>query len=176
MLHGRSKHLEHAWDLSFKGHSQLCYLHIQVLQESLMLGEGLVKHVLDTVRQAAKTHRGLRRGQIELARDIYLLEMGGHTDRSAIQAKISSLRTLTDEISEDTPGMHCLVWSYFIAAVSSDTEADRHHFKHRLGQVHNKTRMNNISAAIDTLDHVWAQSPPGGWISRFHQVRPVLAM
>ncbi|KAF2207623.1 hypothetical protein CERZMDRAFT_50901 [Cercospora zeae-maydis SCOH1-5] len=113
---------------------------------------------------------------IEIARDIYLLEKTAAPGRDLIESKVACLRSLTEQIGPDTPGMHCLVWAYFIAAASSILPVDRHYFEVKLREIHQKTRMNNILAALESLERIWQEFPHGGWNLGLGTFRPVLAM
>ncbi|PIA95875.1 hypothetical protein CB0940_10085 [Cercospora beticola] len=113
---------------------------------------------------------------IELARDIYLLEKAVPSSRDQIQSKVTCVRSLTEQIGIDTPGMHCLVWAYFIAAASSTILTDRHYFEVKLREIYRKTRMNNILAALESLERIWQDFPNGGWNLGLGTLRPVLPM
>lgn len=98
------------------------------------------------------------------------------TDRDSVQCKVSCLRELTGGIVADTPGMHCLVWPYFIAGASSILPEDRQYFEARLDQIHQQTRMRNIVVAMESLKVIWREHPTGGWALHLDRLRPVLAM
>ncbi|KAI5359721.1 Putative fungal transcription factor [Septoria linicola] len=113
---------------------------------------------------------------IELARDIYLMERTQGSEREPVQAKISCLGELTASIGAQTPGMHCLVWPYFIAGASSILPEDRQYFEAKLDQIHQQTRMRNIVVAMESLRDIWRQHPTGGWALHLDRLRPVLAI
>lgn len=83
---------------------------------------------------------------------------------------------MTSSISLATPGMHALVWPYFVAAASSQSEDHREYFVFKLRQIHEKTPMDNILIAIERLGEIWERFPSGGWTKSLGRFRPVLAI
>jgi ribosomal protein S19E (S16A) len=92
-----------------------------------------------------------------------------------MESMVRSIKTLTEPLQQDTPGMHALVWVYFIAAASTQTPENQSYFAEKLRQVHRKTHMHNIIVAVERLEEMWQQEY-GGWTARFPMMRPVLAI
>lgn len=88
---------------------------------------------------------------------------------------VDSLRELTGPLHHDTPGMHVLVWVYFVAAASTQDLGNQKYFAEKLRQVYSKTRMHNIVVAIERLEGIWVQRREG-WAVGFSMKRPVLAI
>ena len=116
------------------------------------------------------------RSAITIARDIYLEEAGLVPQLAVLQAKLYRLRLLTEHITQHTPGMHTLVWVYFIAAASSRDVADRQYFTGKLREVHANSRMKNILVALVVLEDIWSKYPDGGWVRNVGSIRSVLVM
>lgn len=96
-------------------------------------------------------------------------------DLVAMESMVVSLRVSTEPLQHDTPGMHVLVWVYFVAAASTQDLGNQSYFAEKLRQVYNKTRMHNIVVAIERLEEIWAQRRKG-WAVGFSMMRPVLAI
>jgi hypothetical protein len=112
---------------------------------------------------------------IDIARRIYSMHFHVVSDLATMESMVSSLKTLTEPLQEDTPGMHALVWVYFIAAASTQDPENQSYFAGKLRQVYNKTHMHNIIVAIERLEEMWLQGQDG-WTTRFPMMRPVLAI
>jgi len=97
------------------------------------------------------------------------------SDLATMESMVNSLKSLTEPLQEDTPGMHALVWVYFIAAASTQDFENQKYFARKLRQVYNNTRMHNIIVAIERLEEMWLQGQ-NGWTTRFPMMRPVLAI
>jgi hypothetical protein len=115
------------------------------------------------------------RAAIDIARRIYSMHFHVVSDLAAMECMVYSLKTLTEPLQEDTPGMHALVWVYFIAAASTQDSENQRYFAGKLRQVYNKTHMHNIIVAIERLEEMWLQRR-NGWTARFPMMRPVLAI
>jgi hypothetical protein len=115
------------------------------------------------------------RAAIDIARRIYSMHFQVISDLATMEFMVHSLRTLTEPLQHDTPGMHALVWSYFIAAASTQDSENQSYFAGRLLQVYDKTHMHNIIVAIERLEEMWLQGQ-NGWTTRFPMMRPVLAI
>jgi hypothetical protein len=115
------------------------------------------------------------RAAIDIARRIYSMHFQAVSDLATMEFMVHSLRTLTEPLQHDTPGMHALVWSYFIAAASTQDSENQSYFARRLLQVYDKTHMHNIIVAIERLEEMWLQGQ-NGWTTRFPMMRPVLAI
>lgn len=86
-----------------------------------------------------------------------------------------SLRASTEPLQHDTPGMHVLVWVYFVAAASTQDLENQNYFVEKLRQVYSKTHMHNIVVAIERLEEIWRQRREGSAVG-FSMMRPVLAI
>lgn len=117
----------------------------------------------------------LYKAAIEIARKIYSMHFHIIPDLAALESMVGSLRAMTEPLRQDTPGMHALVWVYFIAAASTQDSGNRVYFAGKLRQVYNKTHMHNIIVAVERLEEMWSQGQDG-WATRFPMMRPVLAI
>lgn len=111
-----------------------------------------------------------------IARDIYFLDAETPRDTAAIDAKLIEVQILTQDIHEETAGMHSLVWVYYIAGASSCAQSDREYFAGKMMQVYRKTLMKNILVAIQRLEEIWRHFPHGGWSRHVKLIQPVLAI
>lgn len=112
---------------------------------------------------------------IEIARRLYSMHFHLAPDLTTMESMVQSIKTLTEPLQQDTPGMHTLVWVYFIAAASTQIPETQSYFAGKLRQVHMKTHMHNIIVAVERLEEMWQQES-GGWTARFPMMRPVLAI
>ncbi|RMY81601.1 hypothetical protein D0861_08242 [Hortaea werneckii] len=113
---------------------------------------------------------------VQLAKDIYLDDYNGEHYPTACHMRLERLRDMTSSITLTTPGMHALVWPYFVAAASSSSQAHREYFVFKLREIHQKTPMNNILIAIERLEEIWGRFPSGGWTRCLGRFRPILAV
>lgn len=112
---------------------------------------------------------------IEIARKLYSMHFHTVPDLTTMESMVRLTKKLTEPLQQDTPGMHALVWVYFIAAASTQIPENQSYFAGKLRQVHRKTHMHNIIVAVERLEEMWQQET-GGWIARFPMMRPVLAI
>lgn len=112
---------------------------------------------------------------IEISRKIYAMHFHLVPDLASMELMVHSLKTLTEPLQHDTPGMHVLVWVYFVAAASTQDSKNQDYFASKLRQVYNKTHMHNIVVAVKQLEDIWQQGQ-NGWATRFPMMRPVLAI
>ncbi|KAI7263297.1 hypothetical protein KC343_g10638 [Hortaea werneckii] len=115
-------------------------------------------------------------GAVQMAKDIYLEDYSGEHHPAACHLRLERLRDMTSSITLATPGMHALVWPYFVAAASSRSQGHREYFVFKLREIHQKTPMNNILIAIERLEEIWERFPSGGWTKCLGRFRPVLAI
>ncbi|RMY66608.1 hypothetical protein D0863_08316 [Hortaea werneckii] len=115
-------------------------------------------------------------GAVQLAKDIYLEDYNGEHHPNACHIRLERLRDMTSSITLATPGMHALVWPYFVAAASSRSQRHRDYFVFKLREIHQKTPMNNIIIAIERLEEIWERFPSGGWTRCLGRFRPILAV
>ncbi|RMZ27532.1 hypothetical protein D0859_08381 [Hortaea werneckii] len=113
---------------------------------------------------------------VQLAKDIYLEDYNGEHHPTACHVRLERLRDMTSSITLTTPGMHALVWPYFVAAASSRSQGQREYFVFKLREIHQKTPMNNILIAIERLEEIWERFPSGGWTRCLGRFRPILAV
>lgn len=113
---------------------------------------------------------------VQLAKDIYLEDYNAEHRPLACNIRLERLRDMTASITLATPGMHALVWPYFVAAASSRTQDHREYFVFKLRQIHRKTPMDNILIAIERLEEIWKHLPSGGWTRCLGRFRPILAV
>ena len=112
---------------------------------------------------------------IEIARKLYSTHFHPVPDLESMESMVQLIKTLTEPLQQDTPGMHTLVWVYFIAAASTQISENQSFFAGKLRQVHSKTHMHNIIVAVERLEEMWQQHQ-NGWTTRFPMMRPVLAI
>jgi hypothetical protein len=115
------------------------------------------------------------RAAIFTARRLYLMHFQQTSNLVAMEFMVQSLRISTEPLQHDTPGMHALVWVYFIAAASTQHPGNQGYFAAKLRQVYDKTHMHNIVVAVERLEEMWLQGQDG-WITNFPMMRPVLAI
>ncbi|RMY70053.1 hypothetical protein D0863_06052 [Hortaea werneckii] len=113
---------------------------------------------------------------VHLAKDIFLEDFNAEHHPVACHIRLERLRDMTSSISLATPGMHALVWPYFVAAASSRSQDHREYFVFKLRQIHEKTPMDNILIAIERLEEIWERFPSGGWTKCLGRFRPILAI
>lgn len=119
----------------------------------------------------------LIKNAIYLTRDLYLHEIRSQLTLTEKWHAVENIRRLLLQINEHTPGMHALVWTYFIAGAASTDPEHRDFFLRRLRQVYRKTEMGNILTAIDTLEHlVWCLPEGQSWTSDPTIFKRVLVM
>jgi hypothetical protein len=117
----------------------------------------------------------LYKAAIEIARKIYSLHFHPVPDLGSMELMVHSLRALTEPLQQDTPGMHVLVWVYFVAAASTRDPGNQSYFAGKLLQVYNNTHMHNIIVAVERLEELWLQRK-NGLTTGFSMMRPVLAI
>jgi hypothetical protein len=112
---------------------------------------------------------------IEIARKLYSMHFQLVADLTTMESMVQTIKTMTEPLQQDTPGMHALVWVYFIAAASTQIPENQTYFAAKLRQVLKNTRMHNIIVAVERLEEMWQQEHDG-WTARFPMMRPVLAI
>jgi len=112
---------------------------------------------------------------IEIARKLYSMHFHLVPVLTTMESMVQLIKRLTEPLQQDTPGMHALVWVYFIAAASTQVPENQSYFAEKLRQVHRKTHMHNIIVAVERLEEMWQQEHEG-WTARFPMMRPVLAI
>ncbi|RMZ07548.1 hypothetical protein D0860_05065 [Hortaea werneckii] len=144
--------------------------------------EGNIKHHLDFITCFSdcgpwySAQVSCLEGAVQLAKDIYLEDYNGEHHPNACHIRLERLRDMTSSITLATPGMHALVWPYFVAAASSRSQDHREYFVFKLREIHQKTPMNNILIAIERLEEIWERFPSGGWTKCLGRFRPILAV
>ena len=112
---------------------------------------------------------------IHITRTIYLQQALHDVPPSALSGSLELLRQTVLPITVDTPGMHTLVWVYFVAAASTSESRHRMFFADRLVEVWGRTRMGSIVVALQRLERIWeVQRESGGWVRNLGVVDPVL--
>lgn len=112
---------------------------------------------------------------IGTARKVYMMHFHSAPNLVVMESMVDLLRTLTEPLQHDTPGMHALVWVYFIAAASTQNPSNQSYFVEKLRQIYNKTQMHNIIVAVERLEEMWTKRQ-NGWTVAFPMMRPVLAI
>jgi hypothetical protein len=115
------------------------------------------------------------RAAIEIARKIYSVHFHLIPELGTMELMVHSLRALTEPLQQDTPGMHVLVWCYFVAAASTQDPQNQSYFAEKLRQVHKNTHMHNIIVAVEQLEEMWSRGQ-NGLTTGFPMMRPVLAI
>ena len=152
-----------------------------------LLGEGqgldLLRHPLDNyldwmcydLPAESRYNRTLQlfRQAFIKATEIYI---GRATTNQNQWELLESLKQLVSQVDPDEPGVHALVWVFFIAAADSTDPEHRRYFTDRMNSVFARTRFRNIPATVESLPAIWSQQGTERWTEHVFRLIPTLIM
>ncbi|KAI1388754.1 uncharacterized protein F4822DRAFT_256191 [Hypoxylon trugodes] len=78
---------------------------------------------------------------------------------------VTQIKLASENIEENTPGFHAIVWPVFVAAAESFSDSNRRYFTTVLKQLWERTSHVNILRGLEVLPDIWAQRGKRSWIS-----------
>ncbi|KAL6812259.1 hypothetical protein V8C40DRAFT_123309 [Trichoderma camerunense] len=89
---------------------------------------------------------------------------------------VERLRETVLDLEPSVDGCHALVWTYFVAAAESTLPEHRAFFSQRLQSLYSCTEFGTIPIAVQSLEHIWANSDSQRWTEVVTRQRPILIM